>query len=40
VGEPDGRIGSKTRAAIRQEQLNRGHIPDGWPSPTFLQTLR
>jgi hypothetical protein len=40
VGEPDGRIGSKTRAAIRQEQLNRGHIPDGWPSPAFLQMLR
>jgi hypothetical protein len=40
VGEPDGRIGSKTRAAIRQEQLNRGQIPDGWPSPAVLQMLR
>ena len=40
VGEADGRIGSKTRAALKQEQLNRGMIPDGWPSPTMLQILR
>ena len=40
VGEADGRIGSKTRAAIRQEQLNHGQIPDGWPSPAILQLLR
>ena len=40
VGDADGRIGSKTRAAIRQEQLNRALIPDGWPSPAVLNMLR
>ena len=40
VGDPDGRIGSKTRAAIRQEQINRNQIPDGWPSPAVLQMMR
>jgi membrane-bound lytic murein transglycosylase B len=40
VGEADGRIGSKTRAAIRQEQIKRNLTPDGWPSPSLLTLLR
>jgi membrane-bound lytic murein transglycosylase B len=40
VGEIDGRIGSKTRNAWRQEQIKRGLIPDGWPSQRALATLR
>jgi membrane-bound lytic murein transglycosylase B len=40
VGEADGRIGSKTRAAIRQEQIKHTLVPDGWPSPAFLTLLR
>ena len=40
VGEADGRIGSKTRAAIRQEQSKHNLVPDGWPSPAILTLLR
>ncbi len=40
VGEIDGRIGSKTRNALRQEQIKRGQVPDGWPSPVALKMLK
>ena len=40
VGEPDGRIGSRTREALRDFQERRGHLPDGWPTPKMLQALR
>ena len=40
VGEIDGRIGSKTRNALRQEQIKRGQVPDGWPSPGALKMLK
>jgi lytic murein transglycosylase len=40
VGEPDGRIGSRTREALREFQEKRGHLPDGWPTPKMLQALR
>ncbi len=40
VGEIDGRIGSKTRNALRQEQIKRGQVPDGWPTPRALNMLK
>src|ERR1700736_5610001 len=32
VGEPDGRLGGKTRNALRQFQSSVGHVPDGFAS--------
>jgi membrane-bound lytic murein transglycosylase B len=40
VGEPDGRFGAKTRAAIREFQLRAGLIPDGFASAQLLDRLR
>jgi lytic murein transglycosylase len=40
VGEPDGRLGAKTRAAIRQFQARNGRVPDGFASLTVLHQLR
>jgi membrane-bound lytic murein transglycosylase B len=40
VGEPDGRFGAKTRAAIRDFQLRAGLIPDGFASAQVLDRLR
>ena len=40
VGEPDGRFGAKTRAAIREFQLRAGLIPDGFASTQVLDRLR
>lgn len=40
VGEVDGRIGSKTRAAVATEQERLGLAPDGWPTPALLARLR
>ena len=40
VGEPDGRLGAKTRAAIRQFQARNGRIPDGFASMVVLKQLR
>ena len=40
VGEPDGRMGSRTRTAIRQFQTKTGRIPDGFASAGLLDRLR
>jgi len=40
VGEPDGKIGSKTREAVRQFQLQRGLAPDGYADLDVLNALR
>ncbi len=40
VGEPDGRFGAKTRAAIRDFQAKSGLIPDGYASTEVLNRLR
>jgi lytic murein transglycosylase len=40
VGEPDGRLGGKTRNALRQFQSSVGHVPDGCASAAILERLR
>ena len=40
IGEPDGRLGGRTRTALRQFQSSIGHIPDGFASASMLQRLR
>jgi lytic murein transglycosylase len=40
VGEPDGRLGGKTRNALRAFQSSVGHVPDGFASATVLERLR
>jgi membrane-bound lytic murein transglycosylase B len=40
IGEPDGRLGAKTRAAIREFQARNGRIPDGFASGVILDQLR
>jgi len=40
VGEPDGRLGGKTRNALRQFQWSVGHVPDGFASAAILERLR
>jgi membrane-bound lytic murein transglycosylase B len=40
VGEPDGRLGGKTRSALRQFQAAVGEVPDGFASGTVLDRLR
>ena len=40
IGTPDGRLGAKTRAAIRDFQARAGLVPDGFPSATVLARLR
>jgi len=40
VGEADGRLGAKTRAAIRDFQARNGKIPDGFASGVILDQLR
>lgn len=40
VGEPDGRLGSKTRTALRAFQENTGKVPDGFASASVLSALR
>ncbi len=39
-GEPDGRVGSRTRAAIRAFQSEQGLIPDGHATLELLDRLR
>jgi lytic murein transglycosylase len=40
VGEADGRLGAKTRAAIRDFQARNGKVPDGFASGVILDQLR
>lgn len=40
AGEPDGRFGAKTRAAIRDYQAAAGLVPDGFATQTVLARLR
>ncbi len=40
VGEPDGRLGLKTRDAIRDFQARIGQVPDGFASAAMLERLR
>lgn len=40
IGQPDGRFGAKTRAAIRDFQARAGLVPDGFASATVLARLR
>ena len=39
-GQPDGRLGSRTRAALRDFQAASGQVPDGFASATILDRLR
>jgi peptidoglycan lytic transglycosylase B len=40
LGEPDGRLGPRSRVAIREFQLASGLIPDGFASADILGRLR
>jgi lytic murein transglycosylase len=40
IGEADGKIGTKTREAVRDFQERRGLLPDGHPTPEVLSALR
>jgi membrane-bound lytic murein transglycosylase B len=40
VGEPDGRLGANTRAALRQFQAAIGAVPDGFASAGIIEQLR
>lgn len=40
LGEIDGLLGSKTRAAVRDVQRKHGLEPDGFPRPRLLEILR
>ena len=40
VGEPDGHLGARTRAAIRDFQARIGQVPDGFASAAVLDQLR
>ncbi|WP_157100152.1 lytic murein transglycosylase [Rhodoplanes sp. Z2-YC6860] len=40
TGEPNGRLGPKARAAVRDYQASVGLIPDGFASATILARLR
>lgn len=39
-GEADGKLGSRTREAVRQFQLRRGLVPDGYVNQAVLKELR
>jgi lytic murein transglycosylase len=40
VGEPDGRLGPRSRTALREFQLSTGQVPDGFASASILDQLR
>ena len=40
VGKPDGMIGPRSRAAIKQYQASAGMVPDGFPTGSLLDRLR
>jgi lytic murein transglycosylase len=40
IGEPDGRLGARTREAVRAFQARSGLVPDGYASSGVLDRLR
>ncbi len=40
IGDPDGHLGARTVAAIREFQAKNGKIPDGFASASILNQLR
>lgn len=40
IGEPDGKVGAKTRAAVKRAQMKVGLPADSYPSTELLQKLR
>ena len=40
VGTPDGQLGGRTRAALRQFQAQMGFVPDGFATAAVLERLR
>src|SRR5262245_29334508 len=40
AGEPNGRFGAKSRAALRDFQAKSGLVPDGFASVAMLERLR
>ena len=40
TGEADGRLGSMTRAAVKQAQLKVGLPADSYPTPELTERLR
>ena len=40
VGEPDGKLGNATRAAVKQAQLKAGLPADSWPTSELVAKLR
>src|ERR1051325_7333697 len=40
VGEPSGRMGLKTRTAVRDFQARNGLVPDGFATVAILERLR
>jgi len=40
VGEPDGRLGARSRGALRAFQSAIGVVPDGFASASILGRLR
>ena len=40
VGDPSGRLGLKTRAAVRDFQVRSGLVPDGFATVAILERLR
>lgn len=40
AGDPDGKLGSKTREAVRSFQLQRGLVADGYADLSILRELR
>ena len=40
TGEADGRLGSATRAAVKQAQLKVGLPADAYPTPELIERLR
>jgi membrane-bound lytic murein transglycosylase B len=40
IGEPDGRLGPKSRVALMKYQVSVGLPPDGFASASVLDSLR
>ncbi|KAA5598256.1 lytic murein transglycosylase [Blastochloris sulfoviridis] len=40
IGQPDGKIGGKTREALRQVQAQLGLVPDGFPTAEVLGHIK